>query len=206
MTMFFVIEGQDATGKDVQATKLAEYFRAQNKNVIHYAESGTNSQNEFVRNVAELNYGKKNDIDKRTRLLMYLINRYEQFKKYAEPALRNNDTVIVTRYWYSAYIYEGYGLGVSRSLVKRLHKIIMPEQYFQPDKIVILTLSDAERQKRMLANGKRTQEFFKSQENIFAQKINNCYLKVAQEFKAPTLDASGTPDEVFDNLKKLWNI
>lgn len=204
--MFIVIEGQDATGKDAQAAKLADYFRAQGKNVVHYAESGTASKNDFVRTIAELNYGSKNDIDKRTRALLYLVNRYEQFKKYAEPALANNDIVIITRYWFSTYIYEGYGMGVSRTLIKRLHRLIMPEHYFQPDKIVILTQSDENRQKRMALQGKRTQEFFKSQDDIFGKKINNAYLKVAKEFNVPILDASGTPDEVFTNLKKLWSI
>ena len=204
--MFIVIEGQDATGKDAQAAKFADYFRAQGKNVVHYAESGTASKNDFVRTIAELNYGSKNDIDKRTRALLYLVNRYEQFKKYAEPALANNDVVIITRYWFSTYIYEGYGMGVSRTLIKRLHRLIMPEHYFQPDKIVILTQSDESRQKRMVLQGKRTQEFFKSQDDIFGKKINNAYLKVAKEFNVPILDASGTPDEVFTNLKKLWSI
>ncbi|MCR4753062.1 MAG: dTMP kinase [Candidatus Saccharibacteria bacterium] len=204
--MFIVIEGQDATGKDAQAAKFADYFRAQGKNVVHYAESGTASKNDFVRTIAELNYGSKNDIDKRTRALLYLVNRYEQFKKYAEPALVNNDIVIITRYWFSTYIYEGYGMGVSRTLIKRLHRLIMPEHYFQPDKIVILTQSDENRQKRMALQGKRTQEFFKSQDDIFGKKINNAYLKVVKEFNVPVLDASGTPDEVFANLKKLWSI
>ena len=204
--MFIVIEGQDATGKDAQAAKFADYFRTQGKNVVHYAESGTESKNDFVRTIAELNYGSKNDIDKRTRALLYLVNRYEQFKKYAEPALANNDIVIITRYWFSTYIYEGYGMGVSRTLIIRLHRLIMPEYYFQPDKIVILTQSDENRQKRMALQGKRTQEFFKSQDGIFGKKINNAYLKVAKEFNVPVLDASGTPDEVFANLKKLWSI
>lgn len=204
--MYIVIEGQDATGKDTQAAKLADYYRAKGKHVVHYAESGTASENDFVRNIAQLNYGSKNDIDKRTRVLLYLVNRYEQFKKYAEPALKNDDIVILTRYWYSTYIYEGYGMGVSRNLIARLHEMIMPERYFQPDKIVILTLSDAERQKRMISQGKRTQEFFKSQDAIFGKKLNDSYLKVAQEFKVPTLDTSGTPDEVFARLKEFWGI
>ena len=204
--MFIVIEGQDATGKDTQAVKLADYFRAQGKNVVHYAESGTASTNEFVSKIAELNYGGVNDIDKRTRVLLYLVNRYEQFKKYAEPALKNNDVVIITRYWYSTYVYEGYGTGVSRSLITRLHKLIMPEPYFKPDKIVILTLSDKERQERMISQGKRTKEFFKSQDAKYGKKLNDAYLKVAKEFNVPTMDTSGTPDEVFERLKKFWSI
>ena len=158
--MFIVIEGQDATGKDTQATKLVEYFQNQGKKVVHYAE----------------------------------------------PAIKNNDIAIITRYWFSTYIYEGYGTGVSRSLITRLHKMIMPEIYFKPDKIVILTLSDKERQERMVSQRKRTKEFFKSQDAKYGKKLNDAYLKVAKEFNIPTLNTFGTPDEVFERLKKIWSI
>ena len=188
--MLFVIEGQDATGKDTQAEKLVEYFKAQGKNVVHYAESGTASPNDFIRSIAELNYGSQNDIDPRTHAMLYLVNRYEQWKKLAEPALKNNDIVIITRYWLSTYVYEGYGIGVSRPLIVRLHKLIMPEPYFHPDKIVLLTLSDEERAKRLIAQGKRSKEFFKSKDAAFQKKLNDAYVKSAEKF----------------SLKKFWNI
>ncbi len=82
----------------------------------------------------------------------------------------------------------------------------MPEPYFSPDKIVILTLSDEERAKRLISQGKRSKEFFKSKDAAFQKKLNDAYLKVAKDFKTPTLDTSGTPDEVFERLKKFWNI
>lgn len=204
--MLFVIEGQDATGKDTQAEKLVEYFKAQGKNVVHYAESGTASPNDFIRSIAELNYGSQNDIDPRTHAMLYLVNRYEQWKKLAEPALKNNDIVIITRYWLSTYVYEGYGIGVSRPLIVRLHKLIMPEPYFHPDKIVLLTLSDEERAKRLIAQGKRSKEFFKSKDAAFQKKLNDAYVKSAEKFNIPSMDTSGTPDEVFERLKKFWSI
>ena len=73
--MHIVIEGQDATGKDTQAKLLAEYLRSKGKNVVHYSESGTGSEDEFIREIAKLNYGSKQDIDHRTRVMLYLINR-----------------------------------------------------------------------------------------------------------------------------------
>ncbi len=204
--MLFVIEGQDATGKDTQAEKLVEYFESQGRNVVHYAESGTASPNNFIRAIAELNYGSQNDIDPRTRAMLYLVNRYEQWKKLAEPALKNDDIVIITRYWLSTYVYEGYGIGVSRPLIVRLHKLVMPEPYFHPDKIVLLTLSDEERAKRLIAQGKRSKEFFKSKDASFQKKLNDAYVKSAKKFNIPSMDTSGTPEEVFERLKKFWNI
>lgn len=204
--MLFVIEGQDATGKDTQAEKLVEYFKSQGKNVVHYAESGTASPNNFIRTIAELNYGSQNDIDPRTHAMLYLVNRYEQWKKLAEPALKNDDIVIITRYWLSTYVYEGYGIGVSRPLIVRLHKLVMPEPYFHPDRIVLLTLSDEERAKRLIAQGKRSKEFFKSKDASFQKKLNDAYVKSAKKFNIPSMDTSGTPEEVFERLKKFWNI
>ena len=147
--MHIVIEGQDATGKDTQAKLLVEYLEKQGKKVVTYSESGTGSDDPFVTKISKLNYGSKQDIDHRTRVMLYLINRYEQWRKIAEPALLNGDVVITTRNWYSTLIYEGYGGGVSRSLITKVHKAVMPERYFHPDKIVVFTISPETQAKRL---------------------------------------------------------
>ena len=204
--MLIFIEGQDATGKDTQAGLLKDYFESKNKSVIHYSESGTGSINPFVSNIAELNYKNDFGIDKKTRVLLYLINRYEQWKCFAEPALKENGIVIITRSWLSTLIYEGYGTGVSKKFIAQIHKQFMPKEYFKPDKYVIFTLSDEERKKRLISQGKRSEEFFKSKDAKFQQKLNHAYLEVAKKYNIPTLDASGTPEEVFEKLKKLFKI
>ena len=204
--MYIVIEGQDATGKDTQAQALANYLKEQGKNVVLYAESGTASKDPFIAEIARLNYGSKQDIDHRTRALLYVVNRYEQWRKLAEPALKNNDIVITTRNWFSTLIYEGYGGGVSRNLIIKLHKLIMPEPYFHPDKIVIFTLSDKDRKERLLAQGRSKEEVFKSQNDEFQKKLNRAYLTVAKDYDVPTLDAAGSIEEVQAKLRKLFNI
>lgn len=201
-----VIEGQDATGKDTQAGMLAEYLRKQGRTVVCYAESGTASEDPFVAEVARLNYGSVQDIDHRTRVLLYAVNRYVQWRKLAEPALKRGETVITTRCWFSTLIYEGYAGGVSRSLITRLHKLVMPEYYFRPDKIVIMTLSDEDRRMRLEAQGKRQAEVFKSMSSEFQRTVNGAYLKVAKEFGVPLLDAGGTPEEVRIKLIKLFGV
>lgn len=203
--MHIVIEGQDATGKDTQAKLLAEYFESQGKKVVHYAESGTASEDPFIAEIAKLNYGSSQDIDHRTRVLLYLVNRYEQWRKLAEPALKNGDIVITTRSWFSTLIYEGYAGGVSKSLIRKIHKTVMPEVYFHPDKQAILVLSDKDREKRLKTQG-RNQEVWKSQPDSFQAKVNSAYLKVADEYNVPTLNAAGTIEEVFEKLKKLFEI
>ncbi len=204
--MYIVIEGQDGTGKDTQAKKLKEYFESQGKKVIIYSESGTGSDDEFIKTIAKLNYGSKQDISNRTRVMLYLINRYEQWRKLAEPALKNGDIVITARNWLSTLVYEGYGAGVSKSFIIKLHKLVMSEHYFKPDRIFLLTLDEKEQAKRLGTqddkNWNRKEEVWKSEGNSFQQKINKAYLKIAKDFNIETIDASGTIDEVFELIKK----
>lgn len=203
--MYIVIEGQDGTGKDTQAKKLKEFFESQGKTVVAYAESGTASEDEFISEIARLNYGSKQDIGYKTRVLLFLVNRYEQWRKLAEPALKNGDIVITTRNWFSTLIYEGYGAGVSKTFITKLHKIVMPEYYFKPDKIILLTLPEEEQLKRLNTQTDkkwdRKQEFWKSKGGEFQRKINSAYLKIAKEYNIKTIDASGSIEEVFETIK-----
>ncbi|MBQ3470264.1 dTMP kinase [Candidatus Saccharibacteria bacterium] len=204
--MYIVIEGQDGTGKDTQAKKLKEFFESQGKTVVAYAESGTASEDEFISEIARLNYGSKQDIGYKTRVLLFLVNRYEQWRKLAEPALKNGDIVITTRNWFSTLIYEGYGAGVSKTFITKLHKTVMPEYYFKPDKIILLTLPEEEQLKRLNTQTDkkwdRKQEFWKSKGGEFQRKINSAYLKIAKEHNIKTIDASGSIEEVFETIKE----
>ena len=204
--MYIVIEGQDATGKDAQAKLIKEYYEKQGKRVVTYTESGTGSKDKFITEIAKLNYGSDQDIDHRTRVLLYLVNRYEQWRKLAEPALKKGDIVITSRNWLSTLIYEGYAGGVSKSLIIKLHKLVMPEPYFHPDKIILLTLSEEEQTKRLGTqndgNWDRKQEIWKSQGNTFQRKVKQGYSKVAKDYNIPTVDASGTIEEVFEIIKE----
>ncbi|MBP3899518.1 dTMP kinase [Candidatus Saccharibacteria bacterium] len=203
--MFIVIEGQDATGKDTQARLLAEYLRAQGKNVLTYSESGNGSTDEFVQAIAKANLNKDFDVDIRTHALLYLVNRYEQWRKIAEPALKKGDVVIVTRNWLSTLIYMGYVGGMSKNTIIRLHKLIMPEKYFNPDKMVVFTISVETHAKRLGTQG-RTGEIWKSKGESFQQKLNSAYLKVIKEYNLPTLSAEGAIEEVQSELRKLFEL
>lgn len=199
---YIVIEGQDGTGKDTQAVMLTKYFRNQGKKVVHYAESGTASTDPFTAHIAELNYGSSYNIDHKTRVLLYLVNRYNQWVKLAVPALKNGDIVITSRSWLSTLIYEGYAGGVDKAAITRLHKEIMPERYFAPDEVFILALSEEEHKKRLKSQGKRQLEVFKSMGMNFQKKVNSAYLEVAKEQGIPIFDASGTLDDVHERILK----
>lgn len=202
--MYIVIEGQDATGKNSQAELLADYLRNQGKKVVIYSDSGTGSDDKFVQEISRLNYQSDQGALKMSHVLMYLINRYEQWHKLAEPTLKAGGVVIATRNWFSTLIYEGYGIGVSHETIKRLHQEVMPERYFHPDKIVFLTLPENVQLERMKKQERN--EIWKAKGVSFQRKLNHGYAEVAKMYKIPVLDASGTIEEVFEKIKQLFKI
>ena len=66
----------------------------------------------------------------------------------------------------------------------------MPEYYFKPDKIILLTLPEDEQLKRLNTQTDkkwdRKQEFWKSKGGEFQRKINSAYLKIAKEYNIKT--------------------
>lgn len=86
----------------------------------------------------------------------------------------------------------------------------MPEPYFHPDKIILLTVNEKEQQKRLGIqtdkNWDRKQEVWKSQGLELQEKLNRAYLKVAKDYNISTIDASGTIEEVHAEICRSLGI
>lgn len=178
-------------------------LRRKAKKTVLYAESGTGSEDLVVRGLADLAYKSKMEMDYLTRALIYVANRNYQWKKLAEPALERGEIVITTRNWFSTLIYEGIVGGAPLETLKEIHKLVMPERYFKPDKIILLTMSDEMQAKRLIAQGRKTEEFFKSADDAVRKAINAGYRQVAREFGVTEMDASGSIEEVFGEVKRF---
>lgn len=199
--MYIVIEGQDGTGKSTQARLLKEYFEKQGKEVIVMDEpDGDLPQAHDIHDLILIK-GKEYQLEPVTNLLLFTAARVELWRKSAEPVLRRGGVVISARNWWSTLAYQGYGEGVSRSKIIRLTKDILPEKYYHPDRGCILTVLDTVRLARQDGRGK-AKETFEAKADDFQQKVNHAYPKIAHEFNIPIIDASGTIEEVFGEIKK----
>ena len=207
--MYIVIEGQDGTGKSTQVEKMAEFLRGQGREVLTFHEPDGDLESAHA--MRDIIKQKKYDLEPMTHVLLFTAARNELWHKLAEPVLSRGGVVIAARNWWSTLAYQGYGQGVSRSRIIRLTKQMLPENYVVPDKSVILTLSDAERQKREAgrdaaggADTTSSTDTFESKPDEFQNRVNHGYEKIAKEFGISTLDASPSIDEIFDELVKLF--
>lgn len=203
--MYLVIEGQDGTGKSTQVELFAEYFKKLGKTVLtlHEPDGDLPAAHE-IHDLIVIK-GKDYHLDPLTNVALFSAARVELWAKLAEPVLKTGGIVLSARNWWSTLAYQGYGEGVSRSKIIRLTKDFLPNSYVSPDKSVILLLPDKVREEREKSRGKAL-ETFELKGNDFQTRVNNAYLKIAKDFKIPTLDASGSRKEVFKNLKALFKI
>ena len=203
--MYIVIEGQDGTGKSTQARLLAKLFEKQGKKVLIMDEpDGDLPQAHDIHDLI-LTKGKDYHLEPLTNVLLFTASRLELWRKLAEPMLKNNDIVISARNWWSTLAYQGYGEGVSREKIIKITKSVLPRPYIEPDKGIILTVPDKIRLERQGVRGKAT-ETFEAKADDFQNRVNSAYPKIAKDFNIPIIDASGSIEQVFEQIKKEFNL
>ena len=198
--MYIVIEGQDGTGKSTQVGLLRDYFEGQGLKVATMDEPDGDlpQAHELHDMILTRGYG----LEALTNVLLFTAARVELWRKMAEPVLREGGVVISARNWWSTLAYQGYGEGVSRAKIIRLTKEMLPARYVKPDVGVILTVADEVRAARQVERGKAV-ETFEAKPSEFQQKVNRAYVSIAREFGVPVVDAAGTIEEVFDEIRKM---
>ena len=197
--MYIVIEGQDGTGKSTQAKLLQEYFASKGREVVLLEEPDGDLPQ--THDLHDMILTRGYDLESLTNVLLFTAARVELWHKIAEPVLRRGGVVVSSRNYWSTLAYQGYGEGVSRSKIIRITKMLLPEKYFRPDFGLILVVPDKVRLERQGARGKGA-ETFEKKPDTFQQKVNAAYPKIAKEFGLKIIDASGTIEEIFAEIKQ----
>ncbi|MBQ6510852.1 dTMP kinase [Candidatus Saccharibacteria bacterium] len=203
--MYIVIEGQDATGKSTQVEMLADYFKKQGKKVVTIHEPDGDLESAHM--LREIIKNKKYNLEPESHVLLFTAARLELWQKIAEPTLRAGGVVISARNWWSTLAYQGYGQGVSIDKIIEITSNFMPKSYINPTHSVILTLDDDTRLTRETTrDDNSSKDTFESKSMDFQHAVDSAYLKIAKKFNVKTLDASPTPTEIQEKIKKLFSI
>jgi len=202
---YYVLEGQDGTGKSTYAEDLGKLFQTRGKKVVIFHEPDGDLPS--AQKLREIIKDKQYDLDARTHVLLFTAARNELWRKLAVPCLDEGGIVISARNWWSTLAYQGYGQGVNQDLIAHITKGCLPDSYLYPTKSVILTLDDDERIKRLgHRDNNSSKDTFESKDSEFQKKVTNAYWQIASDYGIPTIDAAGSIEEVFQKILTLFSI
>jgi dTMP kinase len=136
--LFVTLEGGEGAGKSTQAGLLRTRLESLGRRVVQVREPGGTKFGEELR--ALLLSSSK--LAMRTEMLLFMAARSEVVDKVIKPSLTKDIDVICDRFIDSTMAYQGYGRGVSRTLIKTVNDAVI--QGFVPDLTVLLDIDPSE--------------------------------------------------------------
>lgn len=198
---FITFEGPEGSGKTTQIRLLKEFLSANSKTeVITTREPGGTNFGDSIRGLL-LNH-REDHLEAETELFLMLAQRTEHLRKVIYPALNENKIVLCDRYFDSTMAYQGYGRGLSPSLLAETHSKFLGN--FIPDITFFLDINPEEGLKRASHGGAKELDRMESEAISFHKKVYNGYLEMAannsERFKV--IDSSGIPLEISSKIRE----
>lgn len=206
---FIVFEGIDGCGKGTQMFLCGKYlFEKDKANNVVYTREPTSGQygvqiREILKSESDPLSGAEKCFD------LYVKDREAHCSDVVIPILnqesnmkgRYSSLILCDRYWYSTYAYQG-AQGIDKQRVIDANK-----RFPIPDLLLIFDLpQEVSEKRRGLRDGDAREKF---EQSDFQNKVKANYLELQTALpntNVQIVDASGTPQEVFDRTKKLIDI
>jgi dTMP kinase len=135
--LFVTLEGGEGAGKSTQAVRLRAQLEGLGRRVVQVREPGGTKFGEELRELLL----SSTKIATRTEMLLFMAARSEVVDKVIKPSLTKGFDVICDRFIDSTMAYQGYGRGVSRSLIKTVNDAVI--QGCTPDLTILLDIDPA---------------------------------------------------------------
>jgi dTMP kinase len=176
--LFLSFEGGEASGKSVQAQRLAEWIRAQGRDVVSVREPGSTPVGERVRDVVL--HAQEIPLAANAQALLYSTARAQLVRDVIRPALEAGKVVIVDRFFDSTLAYQGYGHGADLAQLRAVTDFAVGST--RPDRTFLLDLpvEVAERRSASRKPG-RAWDRFESEARAFHERVRAGYLRLATD-------------------------
>lgn len=194
--MFITLEGQDGSGKSMQAGILFKHLKREEHDVILTREPGGSPGAEEIRSL--ILSGEADRWSPETELLLFNAARRDHLEKTILPALERGAIVLCDRFADSTRVYQGAARSDIADMVEALHALMIPKD---PDLTIILDMDPRDALRRSLdKNGSMNvdEARFERMGFEFQDKLANGYRDIAKRFpdRCVLIDATGTPGDV----------
>lgn len=197
--VFITFEGGEGAGKSTQVVRLAERLRARGLEVVQTREPGGSPGAEAIRDLV-LN-GEIERWSSRTETLLMYAARSDHLERTVMPALEAGRWVVCDRFADSSRAYQGAAGGAPSDLIEMLDAAIVGAN--QPELTLIFDLPVEVGLERAFGRGP-SETRFESKGPAFHQRLRDGFAGIAKAHpdRCRLIDATGTPDEVFD---RVWS-
>ncbi|MFT6073954.1 MAG: dTMP kinase [Yoonia sp.] len=193
---FITFEGIDGSGKSTQSRRFAEHLQGQGADVILTREPGGSPGAEEIRQL--LLTGDPDRWSPETEILLFTAARRDHLEKTIEPALAAGKTVVSDRFADSTRVYQGATRGDLRSMVDKLHTLMIGRE---PDLTFIIDMDPAMALARGLAR-KSGEDRFEDFGLPFQETLRHGFLALAHANpdRCVLIDGNRTPEQIASEI------
>ena len=199
--LFLSFEGGEAYGKSVQAARLAEWLRAQGREVVSVREPGSTPVGERVRDIVL--HAQEIPLAPNAQALLYSTARAQLVRDVIRPALDAGNVVIVDRFYDSTLAYQGYGHGADQGQLRAVTAFAVGDT--RPDRTFLLDLpvESAERRAQTRKPG-RAWDRFESEARVFHERVRDGYRRLAADEprRFAVIDADRTEEAIAADIRQ----
>ena len=200
---FITFEGGEGCGKSTQVRRLKEALEREGIEVVLTREPGGTWLSEEIRHLI-----KDQTADApcdRSELLLFLAARAQLVKNVIRPALESGKWVVSDRFSDSTIAYQGYGRGLPLDLLKDMNDFAC--ENLKPDMTVLLEvtpdIAHQRMQEREVATNTPADRIELAGDEFHARLAKGFREQAkAEPWRIVTIDANGTPDEVWEEIWK----
>jgi dTMP kinase len=184
-------EGGEASGKSLQAKRLADTLRGRGLEVVLVREPGGTAAGERMREI--FLHAKEVDLAPESLALLVTASRAQLVREVIRPALARGAVVIADRFYDSTLAYQGYAGGADldglRDLTRFAVGTTIPERTFLLDVPVDVILA------RRASETDRRWDRFEIQDRGFHERLRDGYLRLAAAEPQRFVVVAGDRDE-----------
>ena len=183
------LEGIDGCGKSTQSKLLLKKLEGEGEKVIILKEPTKRPHGQKLWDVL---HGKRKATNEEI-LELFVLDRIQHVEEKIQPALDDGAVVLMDRYYYSSMAYQVAG-GIDVEEIREKH-VFAP----RPDVVLIFDLPVSVALERV--KGHSDADEFEKEEHL--EKVREAYLDLENDPLVRIVDATGTPEEIFEDVWRL---
>ena len=199
--LFISFEGGEASGKSLQAQRLARTLAARGLEVVPVREPGGTAAGERIREI--LLHAQEAALSAEAQALLFTAARAQLVREVIRPALSRDAVVVADRFFDSTLAYQGAAGGADAESLRAITRFAVGETV--PDVTFLLDLAvDAAMARAGRRSAERPWDRFEAEGRPFHERLREGYLRLAaaEPGRFVIVDAERAEDEVAAEISR----